>query len=486
MSGPLPRFGGVALLALALAASGRALPAQAPTAADRAAADEDRRRMMMQLGIREPATLPPASEDPSRPPGLTQAPGSTNWTDDIGNTYVRSAWGAWSNYDESKAGEYRLPDPLRLADGRRVTTAATWWSRRRPEIVRAFETEIYGRVPRDLPAVAFRLVSLDRATYKDRAIVKRVVGHVDNSRFPAAEPVIDITMYLPPGAAPRIPIVVMAGTFFGRLPPGALPPQIRQVLAAGWAFATVNTGAIQADSGAGLTRGIIGLAGRGQPRAADDWGVLAAWSWGLSRALDYFATDPDVDASRAAIQGHSRWGKTALLAGALDRRWSVVWASCSGAMGASLEKRNWGETIDNVAAGNEYHWMAGNFLKYAGHWADMPVDAHELIALVAPRPVFITGGTRDQWSDPHGEFLAAAGADPVYRLLGAKGLPTLDMPSPDLALIDGALAFRNHEGGHTDMPDWPVFIDWARRYLAPPAGATPSPRDGGPGRPRAR
>jgi hypothetical protein len=237
------------------------------------------------------------------------------------------------------------------------------------------------------------------------------------------------------------------------------------VLALGWAFATVHTGNVQADNGAGLSAGIIGLVNEGRPRTPADWGVLAAWSWGLSRALDYLATDPAVDARRAAVQGHSRWGKTALLAGALDDRWAIVYASCSGAMGASLEQRAWGETIDNVAGSGEYHWMAGNFLKYAGHWNDMPVDAHELIALVAPRPLFITGGTRDQWSDPHGEFLAAVGADPVYRLLGARGLGTTIMPEPDSTLMSGELAFRDHEGGHTDAPDWPVFLRFARRYF---------------------
>jgi hypothetical protein len=240
---------------------------------------------------------------------------------------------------------------------------------------------------------------------------------------------------------------------------------VYQVLGLGWAYATVNTGNIQADNGAGLGEGIIGLVNRGQPREPDQWGVLAAWSWGLSRALDYLETDPAIDAKRAAIQGHSRWGKTALLSGALDARWAIVWPSCSGAMGASIEKRSWGENIDNVAGGGEYHWMAGNFLKYAGHWQDMPVDAHELIALVAPRPVFITGGTRDQWSDPHGEFLAAVGADPVYRLLGKRGLGTTTMPAPDVSLIDAELAFRDHEGGHTDAPDWPVFLRFAQRYF---------------------
>jgi hypothetical protein len=255
------------------------------------------------------------------------------------------------------------------------------------------------------------------------------------------------------------------GAFAGGGQPAQLNPVAAQVLALGWAYATFNPGAVQADNGAGLDEGIIGLVNRGRPRDPEQWGSLAAWSWGLSRVLDYLETDPQIDVRRSAVQGHSRYGKTALLAGALDPRWGMVFSSCSGAMGASLEKRHWGETIDNVAGPSEYHWMAGNFLKYGGNWEAMPVDAHSLIALVAPRPIFITGGTTDQWSDPHGEFLAALGADPVYRLLGAGGLGATTMPAPDVSLVSGALAFRNHEGGHTDAPDWPVFLEFARRHF---------------------
>ena len=439
----------------------------------RAAAELDRGLMMARLGINEPTSLPAPASDPNRPPFLTQRPGSSNWYDAAGNTYVRSAWGMWSNYDESRAGTFALPDPLLLKSGEQVRDAATWWSRRRPEILEDFLTEIYGRIPASTPKVAFEVTGVDSSTFAGRAIVKRVVGKIDNTSYAAAKPSIEITMYLPPGATARVPIVTLVGIFFGRQS-NQLPDAVSQVLALGWAFATVNPGAVQADNGAGLNEGIIGLVNHGMPRKPDDWGVLAAWTWGMSRALDYFETDPAIDARRAAIAGHSRWGKTALLAGALDQRWAVVWPSCSGAMGASLEKRNWGETIDNVAGAGEYHWMAGNFLKYAGHWSAMPVDAHELVALVAPRPVFITGGTTDQWSDPHGEFLAAVGADPVYRLLGKNSLGTTSMPSPGLALIDGDLAFRNHEGGHTDAPDWPVFLRFAQRYF----NASP-PRSGG-------
>jgi hypothetical protein len=249
-------------------------------------------------------------------------------------------------------------------------------------------------------------------------------------------------------------------------PQNQMPSGIEKVIEAGWAFANFNTVGVQMDNGLGLNEGIIGLVNKGNSRKPNDWGAIAAWSWGLSRAFDYFETDKSIDSKRVGIQGHSRCGKTALLAAALDTRWAIVFASCSGCMGASLEMRSWGENIDNVASSGEYHWMAGNFLKYGGNWASMPVDAHELIALIAPRPVFITGGTQDQWADPKGEFLACVGAEPVYKLLGKKGLNVTNMPAPDVSLVDGEIAFRYHKGGHTDGLDWPVFIEFAKKQFS--------------------
>ena len=245
-------------------------------------------------------------------------------------------------------------------------------------------------------------------------------------------------------------------------------------IAHGGGFALIDTYSIQADSGGGLGAGIIGLVNQGNPRKPDDWGALAAWSWGLSRAIDYFETDRDVDARRLGIEGHSRWGKEALLAAALDPRWAIVYSSCSGECGAKLHRHDVGESVDNVCGAGEYHWMAGNFLKYAGHWDELPVDQHELIALVAPRPVFITGGTQDLWSDPIGEFKACVAAGPVYRLLGRSDLGTSELPAPNAALADGDIAFRLHAGGHTDLPDWPSFLAFADRYLGPGPQASPA------------
>jgi hypothetical protein len=253
-------------------------------------------------------------------------------------------------------------------------------------------------------------------------------------------------------------------------PVPAGPGWQEQVLAKGWGYAVLLATSIQPDNGAGLTQGIIGLANHGEPRKLDDWGVLRAWAWGASRALDYFETDKAVDAKQVGIEGHSRYGKAALVAMAYDQRFAIAYVSSSGEGGAKLHRRNWGELVENVAGTGEYHWMAGNFLKYAGPltWNDLPVDSHELVALCAPRPVFISAGSPehgDGWVDAKGMFLAAAGAGPVYRLLGKKDMGTTTFPPIETALIDGDVAFRQHSGGHTPAPNWPTFLTFASRYL---------------------
>ncbi len=248
---------------------------------------------------------------------------------------------------------------------------------------------------------------------------------------------------------------------------GNTPQQ--QLLAKGWGYASLLTGSVQQDNGDCLTSGIIGLVNKGQPRKVDDWGVLAAWSWGASRVMDYFETDKAVDAKQVGLEGHSRWGKTTALAQALDSRFAISYVSSSGAGGAHINLRNFGEQIENVAGTGEYHWMAGNFLKYAGkaNHEKMPVDGHELVALIAPRPIFISGGmiNGDGWQDPKGMFMAAAGAQPVYKLLGKKTMGTDDFPPQETSLTDGDVAFRQHNGGHTDGPNWPVFLTFADKYF---------------------
>jgi hypothetical protein len=241
-------------------------------------------------------------------------------------------------------------------------------------------------------------------------------------------------------------------------------------LAKGWGYAILIPTSAQADNGEGLTQGIIGLMNRGQPRKLADWGALRAWAWGASRALDYFETDKSVDARQVGIEGLSRYGKAALVAMAYEPRMAIAFVGSSGAGGAKILRRNFGEQVENIASTAEYHWMAGNFLKYAGPLSvtDLPVDAHELIALCAPRPVFISSGAQEVeggWVDAKGMFLGAVGAGPVYKLLGKKDLGTTEFPPMETALIDGDIAFRQHSGGHTTGPNWPTFLEFASRFF---------------------
>jgi hypothetical protein len=390
------------------------------------------------------------------------------------------------NYDESKAGvDLKLPDPLLLDNGKKVTSAKMWWRKRRPEIVEDFDREIYGRVPAKTPPVHWELTSTTKEMIGTTAVItKKLVGHVDNSAYPAVTVNIDLTLTTPADATGPVPVMMELGLSadvlaaiakrFPDLMAGGAKWR-EQVLAKGWGYAEYIPTSLQPDSGAGLVQGIIGLVNRGQPRHVDDWGALRAWAWGASRVLDYFETDKSVDAKHVGIEGHSRYGKAALIAMAYDQRFAIAYISSSGEAGAKLFRRNYGEQIGNIAGTGEYHWMAGNFLKYDGPLTenDLPVDAHELIALCAPRPVFIGAGTTDKgdgWVDARGMFLAEVAAGPVYKLRGKKDLGTSEFPPVETALIDGDLAFRQHSGGHTPAPNWPTFLEFAGRYMkaAPP------------------
>jgi hypothetical protein len=387
----------------------------------------------------------------------------------------------YAHYDEATANPYPdLPDPLVLKDGRKVTTPAMWWDLRRPEIVEDFDREIYGRMPKDTPKVTWEVTNTATETNGSIPVVtKRLLGHVDNSIDPDIAVNIQLTLSTPASAAGPVP-VMMQFTFggFGRGPVGGggrtnVNTWQHQVLAKGWGYAILIPTSIQADNGAGLTSGIIGLMNKGQPRRADDWGALRAWAWGASRALDYFETDKAVDARQVGIEGHSRYGKATLVAMAYDPRFAIAYVSSSGEGGAKLHRRDWGEIVENLASSGEYHWMAGNFIKYGGplNWNDLPVDAHELIDLCAPRPVFISAGSTngDAWVDAKGMFMAAAAAGPVYKLLGKKDLGTAEFPPIETTLIDGDIAFRQHSAGHTDGPNWPTFLKFADRYIKPQA-----------------
>jgi hypothetical protein len=394
-----------------------------------------------------------------------------------------------ANYDESKADSHpKLPDPLLLNNGKKVTSAKIWWNKRRPEILEDFDREIYGRVPGNVPKVNWEVISTKRETNGEVAVITRkLAGHVDNSAYPLVSVDIDLTLTTPANASGPVPVMMelslspevmaaLAKRFPQMFTPTSGPTWQQQLLAQGWGYAIYIPTSVQADNGDGLTQGVIGLVNKGQPRKPDDWGALGAWAWGASRALDYFETDKSVDAKYIGVTGHSRYGKAALIAMAYDQRFAIGYISSSGEAGAKLFRRNFGEQIGNIAGTGEYHWMAGNFLKYDGPLTenDLPVDAHELIALCAPRPVFIGAGATngDGWVDARGMFLAAAAASPVYALLGAEGLATSQFPPIETAVIDGDIGFRQHTGGHTPAPNWPTFLTFAGRYLKSPPPAT--------------
>jgi lysophospholipase L1-like esterase len=406
-----------------------------------------------------------------------------------------------ANYDEALANPYPdLPDLLTTKDGRKVTTAAMWETVRRPEIVEEFDREVLGRVPANVPKVTWDVTSTAEDTLGGMpVVVKKLTGRVDNSRFPAIDVNIQLGLVTPAGIKTPVPVMIMfggpnllpgwtpppGGRGFGP-PPNAGPsdlPATQQLIAGGWGYAALSPSSIQADNGAGLTRGVIGLVNEGQPRKPDDWGSLRAWAWGASRALDYLETDASVDAKKVGIEGVSRYGKAALVTMAYDQRFAVVLVGSSGEGGAKLHRRNFGEAVENLTGSGEYHWMAGNFLKYGTEEStfgrktagDIPVDAHQLIALCAPRLTFISYGVPEKgdakWLDQQGSFMAAVAAQPVFRLLGAKDLGRSDdyktekMPPVLTNLLDGQLAWRQHDGGHTDGPNWRYFIPWARRFL---------------------
>ncbi|HEY8462182.1 MAG TPA: acetylxylan esterase [Blastocatellia bacterium] len=386
------------------------------------------------------------------------------------------------NYDESKANPYpKLPDPLVLKNGKKVASAKMWFRQRRPEIVEDFDREVYGRVPKNAPKVTWEVTAANETKFDIPVITKQLIGRVDNSAYPQITVNIQLTLVTPANARGPAPVMMEFG-FAPRpgarvgAPPGGAPDWQRQLLMKGWGYAVIVPTSIQADNGAGLTKGVIGLCNKGQPRKPDDWGALRAWAWGASRALDYFETDKAVNSKQVGIEGLSRYGKAALVAMAYDQRFAIGFIGSSGEGGAKLHRRNFGEIVENLAGWSEYHWMAGNFIKYGGPltWDDLPVDAHELIALCAPRPVFISYGASEgpgaegKWVDQKGSFMAAVAAGPVYKLLGGKDLGSTEFPPVETALIDGDLAWRQHSGGHATGPNWPTFLTFASRYIKPP------------------
>lgn len=440
-----------------------------------------------------------------------------------------------ANYDTTKADPCpKLPDILTTNDGKKVTTPEMWWKVRRPQIVEDYEREVYGRIPKNVPKVTWTVKVTDHEFIFRGfipVIAKEIVGHVDNSAYPLLNVDIKMILVVPMNVKGPVPVLMMFGqpsfpapaqpsnddmetlnatfkelmvktnpavkdifdkypayspitkssiNFFAPQTGDASPTE--QLLAAGWGYCMIDPNSIQADNGDGLTEGIIGLVNKGQPRKPDDWGALRAWSWGAARALDYLETDNLVDAKKVGIEGVSRYGKAALVSMAFEPRFAVGLIGSSGKGGATLVRRNYGEAVESLTGG-EFYWMAGNFLKYGAeksksgskNGCDLPVDSHELIALCAPRPVFISYGIPEKgdanWLDHRGSYMATVAAGSAYKLLGAKDLGVGNdymkekMPPVNVGLLDGQLAWRQHDGGHTDAPNFKYFIPWASKML---------------------
>ncbi|MEA3029833.1 MAG: (4-O-methyl)-D-glucuronate---lignin esterase [Sphingomonadales bacterium] len=347
-----------------------------------------------------------------------------------------------------------LPPLLVDAAGRPVTGAGQWRARRR-ELAALLDAQIYGRIPATAPAIRWDFTDqLDREIGGVAVTTRRYLGHAATSGLDSPALAFALTVDLPRNAPPRrLPLVLELGGAEGE---GAAP-----VLARGWGFALLTANTVQADDGAGLREGVIGFAAGRRPRADDEWGVLRAWGWGAGRAFDLLALDPRIDRRRIAIEGAARYGKAALVAMAYDQRFSLGLIGSSGAGGAGLLRRNAGESIESLAGPSRYHWFAPNFLRYAGPRtaADLPIDAHSLIALAAPRPLFIADGS----ADPRGSWEAVRAAGDVYRLLGVPGLVGDDYPGVNETRAEGRIAFRRHDGGGANAANWPAFLDFAAR-----------------------
>lgn len=424
------------------------------------------------------------------------------------------------NNTEANVAPYTLPDTLTLLNGQPVKDAAAWAKLRRPEIVKFYETQVYGRIPATAPKVTWTVTSVDRTALGGAAVLKQLVGHMGGPDGPA----INVTLYTPAHATKPVPVLV--GFQFGARPPaaGAAPaanaapapaaaatppanaavapaaaaatvaagaaapaaaaragrgapagPPIARMIEAGFGYASLSKGDIETDiEGAALNPNVniarkLALAPGQTAPAADEWGAIAAWAWGLSRVMDYFETDHDVDATRVAITGGSRLGKTVLWAGVNDPRIAMVIACSSGEGGAALARRNYGETIAHLVAPTRYPYQfAANYQKYAAHPEEMPMDTHLLVAAMAPRPLLLHAAANgDQWSDPKGEYLAAIAATPAYRLLGKKGVDRTVQQEPVTSeLVGEDLAFYLNNGGHAAL-NYDVALPFMTKHLHP-------------------
>ena len=357
-----------------------------------------------------------------------------------------------ANYVEANVPSYTLPDPLAAADGTRVT--AQTWPRRRAQILELFRAHVYGRTPVSRPEnIAFKTIEEDARDLEGRANRRLVqisfdTPHAGRFAFP-------FQLYLPNDAKEPVPVIVLL-QFQGLTDP-ATPLLIER----GYGLAILDRTALARDDKDNYRDGVINAFSGGEPLAPASWRAIAAWAWGASRVVDYLETDPAVDPKRIGVAGHSRMGKTALWAGASDERFSIVLSNNSGCGGAALSRRAFGETVERINTSFP-HWFCENFQRYNGREAELPVDQHMLIALIAPRQVYVTSADEDLWADPRGEFLSCLHADPVFRLLGVAGLQADQMPPLERPIATGHIGYHIRSGRHAFMPyDWQQFLDFA-------------------------
>ena len=441
----------------------------------------DLQQMMDNLGVTI-GVQPDFQNDPNRPaftrPRTPHQRPLKVWTDVEGYSpaspmnqiIVRSPWGLWVNYHPEQA--YTQDYPVRSLPA----TLAEWQSIR-PEMKRLCQEEVWGVVPACADSLhvdwVLRHVATVDSTFRqfDEYLL---TGVIDIARYPELphQPLIRTRLYVPTLGS-RVPAVVH---FVGMGSPH--PVFLSECIRRGWAYIQMDHTALQPDNGAWLRDYLIGLCNRGSARTPSDWGALAAWGWGVSRLIDYFSTSTLIDSHHVTVAGHSRCGKAALVTAAYDERVFAAFVSCSGAGGAAPIRRHFGEDIEQVATYAEYHWLAGNVTKYCGPVEEksyfprrsslLPIDSHVLLALCAPRPIFITGGTEDLWADPYGMFMTCQRATPVYQAYGKEGLATPDAtPTIDKAYTEGLLGYRLHQGGHVDYVDFPIVAQWLERQMKP-------------------
>ncbi len=438
---------------------------------------EDRNQMMWQLGISFP-DLPSKLNDTNANPTFVPSDSLNsegNWKDIDNHLITRTGFGLWNNYDETKVVEYTPINLLEMNHGSLISTSDEWFENRRPEVWKDVTEQVWGVIPDEslLPSVTFTTIENNGGEGDKAYIEKEILGTIDITSYPEVRniPKITATVRLPANSKNAPLMIMFTSRRFSNM-----DNFWNENVPQGWGVCFFYLSDLQPDNGTFLTSYLIGLVNKGNWRTPTDWGTLAAWSWGVSRLIDYFETDAAVNAKQIGITGHSRYGKATLVTMAYEPRLAIGFPSCAGALGTSMVRRHLAQDLENISWDREYHWVAGNFFKWMGSLNEgeylprkvenMPVDAHSLLALCAPRPVFLNGGTQDSWTDSYGIYLTGVGATPVYDLIGAKGLVMEDgKPVVDVSYDEGDIAYRKHEGGHTPQPDWESFFKFASKYI---------------------